>query len=385
MKKRRCVLSWLLAVVLFAGLSLPIPVMAANLYFTAINDSVALLTSDAMPIWYGGTIYVPYTVFDANLNGIGVSLGLNTSYNRNSNMVTLFNLRQMLVFDLNNGTCRDEMTGVVYNARAIMRNGKPYLALNTVCTFFDLEYSYVQLPYIPQGYLVRVKSADSVLDDISFIDQARDLIHIRLQEYTQSLSPAGTTSPTPNTNPRPNTQPNVDESNTATYLAFRCESGAGLEGILGALDNAGRYAVFFLTPQALEEERDMVRRMLGTGHSVGILAVGEDPAAELERGRLALEELAHTRTTLAYVPAGQAEQLNQEGWVCWRETALASPGDTVSAASFSANTIRRLGTRKSTVYLTLEGGENTARVLSSLLRNLGESHFVVDIPIETRL
>ena len=37
MKKKRCVLSWLLAVVLFAGLSLPIPVMAANLYFTAIN------------------------------------------------------------------------------------------------------------------------------------------------------------------------------------------------------------------------------------------------------------------------------------------------------------------------------------------------------------
>ena len=150
MKKKRRILSWLMAVALFTALSLPMPVSAANLYFTAINNSVAFLTSDTMPLWYNGTIYVPYTVFDASLNGIGVSLGLNASYNRGSNLLTLFNLQQMLVFDLNNGTCRDEITGVVYSARAIMSNGKPYLALNTVCTFFDLEYSYSQLPYIPQ-------------------------------------------------------------------------------------------------------------------------------------------------------------------------------------------------------------------------------------------
>jgi len=389
MRKKHRLLSWLLAAALFVGLSLPIPVSAANLYFTAINNSVAPLTSDAMPLWYGGTIYVPYTVFDASLNGIGVSLGVNTSYNRNSNMLTVFNLRQMLVFDLNNGTCRDELTGVVYSARAIMRNGKPYLALNTVCTFFDLEYSYSQLSYIPQGYLVRIKSADAVLDDGSFIEQARDLISMRLQEYTQSLSPAVTTNPTPGTSTAPTTPgtpPEVDESRTATYLAFRCESGEGLESILNTLDSDGRCAVFFLTPEVLEEERDLVRRMLGTGHSVGILADGEgDPAAELERGRRTLEELSHTRTTLAYVPSGQGEALEQEGWVCWRETLLLEPGGTVSASSFSNNAVNRLGNRNSAVYLTLEGGENTARVLATLLRYLGENHFVVDVPVETRL
>ncbi len=388
MKKKRRILSWLMAVALFTALSLPMPVSAANLYFTAINNSVAFLTSDTMPLWYNGTIYVPYTVFDASLNGIGVSLGLNASYNRGSNLLTLFNLQQMLVFDLNNGTCRDEITGVVYSARAIMSNGKPYLALNTVCTFFDLEYSYSQLPYIPQGYLVRVKNADAVLDDTSFIDQAQDLIGMRLQEYTQSLSPAGTTAnPTPGTGAasRPNTQTPVDESNTATYLAFRCGSGTGVEGILSALENGGRRAVFFLTPEVLDTERDLVRRMLGTGHSVGILADGEDPAAELEWGRLLLEELTHTRTTLAYVPSGQAAELEQVGWVCWRETALLEPDSAVSPAAFSADVVSRLGGRKDTVYLTLEAGEDTARVLSTLLRYLGEKRFVVDIPVETRL
>ena len=390
MKKKRRVLAWLLAAALFAGLSIPIPVSAANLYFTAVNNSVASLTSDAMPLWYNGTIYVPYTVFDASLNGIGVSLGLNVSYNRSSNLLTLFDLRQMLVFDLNNGTCRDEMTGVVYSARAIMRNGKPYLALNTVCTFFDLEYSYSQLPYIPQGYLVRIKNADAVLDDASFIDQAQDLISMRLQEYTQSLSPAGTTSPTPSTPQRPSSQPTSqpeeDESSTTAYLAFRCESGAGLESILDSLDNGGRCAVFFLTPEVLEEERDLVRRMLGTGHSVGILASGEgQAAAELERGRRVLEELAHTRTTLAYVPSGQSGALEREGWVCWRETVLLEPNGAVGPAAFSASAVSRLGNRNSIVYLTLESGENAARVLSTLLRYLENSHFLVDIPMETRL
>lgn len=104
-------------------------------------------------------------------------MGLNTSYNRGGRSVTIYNLRQMLTFDMNNGTCRDDMTGIAYEGRAIMRNGKPYVPLSTVCSFFGLEYSYNQLPYIAQGYLVRIKSADAALDDALFIDRARDLIN----------------------------------------------------------------------------------------------------------------------------------------------------------------------------------------------------------------
>ena len=78
MKKHR-ISSFLIAAVLFLGLAWPIPASAANLYFTAINNSVAPLSSNTMPFWSGGAIYVPYSVFDANLNGINVSLGLYTS------------------------------------------------------------------------------------------------------------------------------------------------------------------------------------------------------------------------------------------------------------------------------------------------------------------
>ena len=381
MRKKRPVLPLVLAVILAVGMFQPMPAAAANLYFTGINDSVAPLTSSSMPYWSGGTLYVPYTVFDANQNGVGVSLGLYTSYNHRSHIVTIFNLKQMLVFDLERGTCRDDMTGAAYDARAVMRYGKPYVPLYVVCSVFGLEYSYNQLSYISQGYLVRIKSADAVLDDGLFIDRARELINNRLRDYTQSLSPAETTPTIPVS---PSEPPEVDGGNVATYLAFRCESADGLSAILNTLDGTGQYALFFLAPQVIEEEGGLVRRILGTGHSVGILArEGEEEA--LSRGRLALEELAHTRTTLAYVPDGARAGLEEQGWVCWKETLYLEPGDSVGGTAFAGTVLNRLGTRRRTVYLTLEGSGNTARVLSALLRQLSSNHYTVAVPVETRL
>lgn len=387
MRRKHRVLSFLAAAVLFLGLSAPMPASAANLYFIALNDNVPPLTAGNMPFWSGGTLYVPYTVFDANLNGSHINLGLYTSYNRTGGTVTLFNLRQMLIFDLNNGTCRDDMTGIVYTSRAVMRNGRPYVSLKMVCDFFDLEYSYNPLPYISQGYLVRIKSADAVLDDTWFIDAAQELINIRLKEYTRSLSSAATAnpsvSPDPGITPEPPREP--DGVNTAVYLAFRCRSADGLTDALNTLTGNSCSAVFFLTPQLLEEEGDLVRRILGTGHSVGILAGGEDAREELERGNRALEAAAHTRTTLAYVPAGQRPGLEEEGWVCWEETLALEPGPAVGTSAFAHTVLNRLGTRYRTVYLTLEGGENTARVLPVLLRQMNSSHYMLSVPLETRL
>lgn len=381
MRKKRPVLPLVLAVILAVGMFQPMPAAAANLYFTGINDSVAPLTSSSMPYWSGGTLYVPYTVFDANQNGVGVSLGLYTSYNHRSHIVTIFNLKQMLVFDLERGTCRDDMTGAAYDARAVMRYGKPYVPLYVVCSVFGLEYSYNQLSYISQGYLVRIKSADAVLDDGLFIDRARELINNRLRDYTQSLSPAETTPTIPVS---PSEPPEVDGGNVATYLAFRCESADGLPAILNTLDGTGQYALFFLAPQVIEEEGGLVRRILGTGHSVGILArEGEEEA--ISRGRLALEELAHTRTTLAYVPDGARAGLEEQGWVCWKEILYLEPGDSVGGTAFAGTVLNRLGTRRRTVYLTLEGSGNTARVLSALLRQLSSNHYTVAVPVETRL
>ena len=256
MKFLRRPLLTLLTLALCVGLFLPMPASAADLYFTAINERIEYLTSDTMPFWSGGGLYVPYTLFDKNLNSTQTDLGITVSYNsRTKTSVTLYNLRQqMLTFDLVSGNCRDELTGEVFSYRAIMRNGKPYLPLEMVCSFFGLRWSYNTLPDFPQSYLVRVMTDDAVLDDASFIGAAGYLLERRLQAYTQSLSPGETTT-APGTSAVPGEEIDEDEevtsTNIPTYLAIRCESEDSILSILNTLDTAGRYGVFFLTPELL--------------------------------------------------------------------------------------------------------------------------------------
>lgn len=389
MRGKRRVIVTLLTAVLCLGLFLPLPAQAADLYFTSINDRATPLTADTMPFWSGGLLYVPYSVFDKNLNEISVDLGLSASYGRNGNTVTIYSTRQMLTFDLTAGNCRDELSGEVFSSRAIMRNSRPFVPLGMVCSFFGLQYSYNAVPYIPQAYLVRIKNSDVVLDDATFIDAASNLLNMRLRAYTQSLNPGESTSPSTNSGTA-TTQPEepVSPTNIPTYLAVRCGSAEGLSTILSALDSAGRYAVFFLTPQLLEEESDLVRQIIGTGHSIGILAEGDDVDQTrllLEQGNRVLEKQVLSRSTLAYVPKDQQDALTSEGWVCWNETLLLSPSDTVGAVSFANSTINRLNGRMRATYLTLEGGANGGRVLSRLLRQLNEQHFILQVPIETML
>lgn len=386
MKRQKRMIARLLALTLCLVLLLPLPVSATDLCFTSINDNLLPLSSDTMPIWSGGLLYVPYTAFDGNYTG--VNLGMYCSYSRNSNSVTLFNLHQMLVFNLNDGSCLDEMTGTSYSVRAISRNGRPYLPLNMVCNFFGLERSYTS---INQGYLVRIKSDAVVLSDTKFIDAANDLINRRLREYTQSLNP--TADPIPSTPVTPTTPTEDGKTDTAstdvrTYLAFRCQSGENVGKILDILDSSGTYALFLFTPQMLETQSDLVRRILGTGHSVGLLAEGsnlDQTRQLLAQGNQLLEQTAHTRTTLAYVPKDQRPHLAAEGWICWDESLALSPSSSIGANTFAYTATRQLEGRTRSAYLTLKGDADAVRILSPLLRQLASKHFVVSIPMETRL
>ena len=364
------------------GLLLPMPASAANVYVTSINDNVAPLTADTMPVYSGGVMYVPYTVFDGAYSGI--DLGIYASYSRSGNTVTLFNLRQMLVFDLSAGTCRNDMTGEYYSARAIVRNNRPYVPVETVCSFFGLTYTLNRLSYVTDGYLVRIASSAAALDDETFIDAARTLISTRVREYNQSIAP----DPDITLTPEPDTGEDDSPSAVRTYLAFRCEDSAGVAGILDTLDDFGLNALFLFTPQALEGEDDLLRRALGSGHSVGVLAQGADlqeTLSLLSGGSQILTRKLHLRPTVALVPEGQQEGAEAEGWVCWDETLALAPTATVGASTFAANTLLSLSGRTRAVYLTLEGGENAARVLPALLRQLAYDNFVVSTPMETRL
>ena len=363
---------------------------AGNIYLTAVNENLLELTSDTMPTWSNGVLYVPYTVFDGSYTGI--NLGISSSYSRDEGTVTLYTLQQMVVFDLSRGTCYNPLTEQTLSGRAILRNGRPYVPVAAVCSFFGLSYSVID---IDEGYIVRIKGSGVVLSDYSFVDSAQNSIRNRIRDYNQ----ANQSQPTPGVLPptynpeEPDTEITVpddpvDTDVIPTYLAFSCEDSQGLSEILDTLDSRNQRAIFFFDAQGLEREDDLIFRILGSGYSIGLIAQGRSTSATnrlLEEANQTLSQVAYTRTSVVLVPENQREELEAEGWICWNETASAVPTQGVGTNTYANQVIKRISGNHARVYLTLDASSETARVLSTLLRRLSEEGYGVSVPLETRL
>lgn len=363
---------------------------AGNIYLTAVNENLLELTSDTMPTWSGGVLYVPYTVFDGSYTGI--NLGISSSYSRDEGTVTLYTLQQMVVFDLNRGTCYNPLTEQTLSGKAILRNGRPYVPVAAVCSYFGLSYSVID---IDEGYIVRIKSSGVVLSDYSFVDSAQNSIRNRIRDYNQ----ANQSQPTPGVLPptynpeEPDTEITVpddpvDTDIIPTYLAFSCEDSQGLSEILDTLDSRNQRAIFFFDAQGLEREDDLIFRILGSGYSIGLIAQGRSASATnrlLEEANQTLSQVAYTRTSVVLVPENQREELEAEGWICWDETASAVPTQGVGTNTYANQVLKRISGNYARVYLTLDASSETARVLPTLLRRLSEEGYGVSVPLETRL
>lgn len=363
---------------------------AGNIYLTAVNENLLELTSDTMPTWSGGVLYVPYTVFDGSYTGI--NLGISSSYSRDEGTVTLYTLQQMVVFDLNRGTCYNPLTEQTLSGKAILRNGRPYVPVAAVCSYFGLTYSIID---IDEGYIVRIKSSGVVLSDYSFVDSAQNSIRNRIRDYNQ----ANQSQPTPGVLPptynpeEPDTDITVpddpvDADVIPTYLAFACEDSQGLSEILDTLDSRNQRAIFFFDAQGLEREDDLIFRILGSGYSIGLIAQGRSTSATnrlLEEANQTLSQVAYTRTSVVLVPENQREELEAEGWICWNETASAVPTQGVGTNTYANQVLKRISGNYARVYLTLDASSETARVLPTLLRRLSEEGYGVSVPLETRL
>lgn len=370
------------------------PIRAAGVvYLTAVNDSLLDLNAQTMPTWSAGVLYVPCSVFDGG-NSAGVSFGLSSRYNKSSGTLGLYNLRgQMMIFDLNQNICYDGITEEPLIGKAIIRNGRPYVPLAVVCEFFGLSYTIIQ---ITEGYVVRVRNSSAVLGDIQFISDARNLVTARLREYyqeNQSTTPTpGVLPPTAGDLPQPPNQlpelplESENDPSISVYLGIRCDQTDGLPQVLDTLDEWGKKAVFFFPAQELEREDDLIYRILGSGHSVGLLGQGATAAQtkqELEESAQTLEEVTYAWTGLAMVPSDQKGML--EEWVCWNETDSAIPQKGVGGNTYANRVVHAIERRGKTAYITLDGSTQTAKVLPALMRRLAEESYPILLPLETRL
>ncbi len=384
MKKGNKLLAAVLALILCLCVVMPAPAGAATPIFVAINDRVLEATAETMPIWVGNDIYIPYSVLDANTNG--VRWGLYCRYIKTDHILSVSDVdkRRFLEFDLREGTSFNALTGEHFDGGAILRGSRPYLPLELVCDFFGLEYSYHT---ITQGKLLRIKSDEVVLTDERFIDAAVNVLDMRLKEYNQANG-IETPAPAPTTPEAPTVGTPKVEKQVPTYLAFTCGNAEELESLLIVLESSDIHAVIFLAPELIRERGDLVFWISGAGHTVGLTATGADPneiLQSLEQGSRALAEEAFLRTDVVRAPAEYLSWLEDEGWVCWNSTLELSPTDRDNSTYFTNRVLTRLDGRTRATYLLLENSGNTLRVLPTLLKELEEAGFVPDLPLEIRL
>ena len=117
MKLRRWI-CFLLCLVLTVCLCAP-ALADSELFFVAVNDTIPL-TLSVFPTYSGGTLYVPYQVFDSQ------PCGVTPSYNQAKQTYVLLSRTRQMIFDLAAGTVSDE-SGSVSTANVLYRSGILYV------------------------------------------------------------------------------------------------------------------------------------------------------------------------------------------------------------------------------------------------------------------
>ncbi len=327
----------------------------------AVNETVLLeLTTENMPRTVGGVLYVPYTML-SNLS-TGIDLGISSIYSATRRMVMVTNRgRKGIVFDLQTNTAED-MDGNPVSARAMVRNATVFVPIDFLCEYFGtISCSRTPTPY---GTLIRVTNANVILTDQAFVGAADSLLASSLSHYLESAGNA-------NAQPIPSggVQTSEPPSGAELYLAFRC--GAEGEECARLVEGRELRSLFLFTPEQLEERDDLVRRLVGAGHTVGLLLTGEnvdDCLTQGSEGAALLAAIARYPALVVSAPnldEPGREELAEAGWALWDADVLAEDYPSGSAL------VRALSPQRMN-YVELDCGSGGAAFLREVLNTMDE-------------
>ena len=330
---------------------------SSGVCFVAVNERV--LDLSLMPLTVGSTTYVHSSVFSY--------FGITYTYFKDSTAALLYSPSsgKQLYFEMISGETYDE-TGRHYSAQAILRGGQTYVPVYFVCQLFGLNCSYVNgLGY---GDILRITNGGEKLTDAQFLSAAETLMKERLNAYNAPSDPEDNEDPNEPDGP-------VIPKGAKVYLHF---AGLPTAAILDALKSYEATAGFFLTAEEIRSAPDTVRRILGEGHSVGILLTETEPAAEYAVGSRLLFETARTRTVL--VSAAETEDMvvrsfaRENGLVYWGfDIDGRGKGEGVLYSEEITSVLALPGAMRSVVRLIPT--ERTENMLPDLLRYLDRNEF----------
>ena len=299
MRMRKRALAILLAAVLCMAVLTP-AAQAADIYFVAVDDSIPLtLPLSTAPYYSGGTLYAPYTVFDASPGGVV------PSYNASEQTLVLFRRGARLIFDLSAGTVTDEDKNVTVLS-TVSKNGVLYVPFMFCLTHFGLSYSSLTSA---SGYsILRITTGSEVYENAMFVERAENLISYLADQYEQGSTPA---APQPGADPQPGNgdEPAEEEPHASGTFTLAVTGAEHMREAAAALEAAQERAAFFLTAEEIETDPALVRMLYAAGHSIGVTCAedAEDAAIALRDANEALMHVLHRKTLLALLTPAQSE------------------------------------------------------------------------------
>ena len=298
---KRGTLAAALCAVLLLGIAVPAFGTPSTVYLMAVNDTVMETTAENVPAMVDGMLYVPYTMLSSRISGI--DLKVSAVYIATRRTLLVSSGQKGVMFDTQTNTAQD-LQGNSLPVRAVVRNSMVFVPIDWVCEYFGtISCSRVRTRY---GTLVRVTNSAAILSDVEFVDAGDSLLADSLRRYLSTVENGGGTGTSPSSQPEPSSAPSQAE----LYLAFRW--GEQAEEIAHTLENRGERALFFFTPDELRGQDDLVRRLVGAGHTVGLTLEGEngpDCLSQAEEGRRVLAGVAWCSALVV-----RADRLEQEGW-----------------------------------------------------------------------
>ena len=318
MKLRRWV-CFLLCLVLTVCLCTP-ALAEGELFFVAVNDTIPL-TLSVFPTYSGGTLYVPYQVFDSQ------PCGVTPSYNQTRQTYVLLSRSRQMLFDLAAGTVSDE-SGSVSTANVLYRGGILYLPLTFCASHFGLKTTMLESA---GGYQVlRFTDGSEVYDDSLFIEKAENLIAYRVRQNQTGSSSQEKPADRPNSGAQGSQeQPPAEKKPAIVYLAFT--GSETMRTSMAALEQYKLQGTFFLTEAEIRSDPSLVFELLAAGHTLGVTAGEgeEDLSAALTRANDALCAITCQKTLLALLPSGAEAP---DGYCVFH-----TPSSPVSAADAAAS------------------------------------------------
>ena len=266
-----------------------------KLAFISINDTLPPELINCV-VSYGGQTYVPYYIFS------NYGLGISYSYFNSAATAYLSTRDRQMFFDLNSGDTYDGQDNH-YSSPAILRSGTVYLPLNLMYRFFG-GFSYTNIAGNEYGSILRITTDAVILSDTDFLRAAKNTMRSYYLSYNNQLAaetPAATETP-PQATPEPEEQTHEGERFTLSF------TGLPAAHTLTALAQNQLSTCFFLTAADVRADPDMVRRVVGAGHRLGVYCTGEDLTAEFDETSRLLFDAARVRTILIAAPEEYAEE-----------------------------------------------------------------------------